>query len=246
MRTIKLTVAYDGTAYAGWQRQANGPSIQGLIEDALGRIEGAPVVLHGAGRTDAGVHALAQVAHAALTAGHDGARLRRALNAVLPRDVRVTAVADAPPGFHARFSAIGKVYEYRILNASFASPFLYRYVWHVRPPLDLDRLREASNTLVGTHDFAAFQATGATSRSTERTVTRIDWQHGGVDELLVMRIEGNGFLRHMVRTIVGTVAEVGSGRWPVARVAEALASRNRTRAGPTAPPQGLFLVQVLY
>lgn len=247
MRCLKLTIQYDGTAYVGWQRQLAGASIQALLEDALAPIEGAPVTVHGAGRTDAGVHALAQVASVTLSAGIDTAALGRALNAVLPGDVRVTGVEQAPDGFHARFSAIGKTYEYRIVNAPFVSPFLAKYVWHVPQPLDLDAMREAAAPLAGRHDFAAFQATGSTVHSTERTIESVEWEPaGGYDRPLVMRVSGDGFLRHMVRNLAGTLVEVGCGRWEPQRVREILESRSRARAGPTAPPHGLFLVGVRY
>jgi tRNA pseudouridine38-40 synthase len=244
---IKITLQYDGTEYVGWQRQAAGVSIQSLLEDALGPIEGSPVVVHGAGRTDAGVHALAQTATVALTATLSPSVLTRALNAVLPSDVRVLDAEEVDPAFHARFSATGKVYEYRIVNAPLVSPFLHRYVWHVGQPLERGAIREAAGMLAGTHDFAAFQGSGSTVATTVRTVGSIEWEDGaGHDRPLVMRIEGDGFLRHMVRNIVGTLVEVGVGRWPARRVAEVLASRDRTQAGPTAPAHGLFLVRVLY
>lgn len=247
MRTLRLTLQYDGTAYVGWQRQATGVSIQGLIEEALAPIEGAPVVVHGAGRTDAGVHALAQVATVGLNAAIPTDTLARALNAVLPADVRVLAIEEADPAFHARFSAAGKVYEYRIVNAPLVSPFLVRYVWHLTQPLDLAAMRAGAECLVGTHDFAAFQGAGSTVTSTERTVRSIVWEDGGGYDLpLVMRIEGGGFLRHMVRNIAGTLVEVGIGRWAPDRVGAILESRDRTQAGPTAPAQGLFLVRVEY
>jgi tRNA pseudouridine38-40 synthase len=247
MRTIKLTVQYDGTGYVGWQRQENGLSIQGLLENALSPIEGTPVVVHGAGRTDAGVHALAQVGSVTIAARLDCGTLLRALNAVMPADVRVIGAEEMPAGFHARFSATGKIYEYRIVNAPLVSPFLHRHVWHVVPPLDIDAMREAAQSLVGHHDFAAFQGAGSSVSSTERTVRRIEWQDGGGYDLpLVMRVEGDGFLRHMVRTIAGTLVEVGLGRWPAGCVADILASRDRTLAGLTAPARGLFLVRVLY
>jgi len=247
VRTLKLTVQYDGTAYVGWQRQETGESIQGLIEEALRPIEGGPVAVHGAGRTDAGVHALAQVAHVRLGSTLDPGTLARALNATLPPDVRVVEAVEAEGDFHARFNAVGKVYEYRVLNGPTVSAFLHRYVWHVPMSLDLDAIREASAALVGHHDFAAFQGAGSTVTSTERTVTRLEWHDGGgFDHPIVMRIEGDGFLRHMVRNIVGTLVEVGVGRWPAPIVAEILHSRDRTLAGPTAPARGLFLVRVLY
>lgn len=247
MRTVKLTVQYDGTGYVGWQRQENGTSIQGLLEAALSPIEGASIVVHGAGRTDAGVHALAQVGSATLTSRLDCGTLVRALNAVLPTDVRIIAAEDMPPAFHARFSATGKIYEYRIVNAPLVSPFLHKYVWHVMQPLDIAAMRVAASALIGRHDFAAFQGAGSSVATTERTVCSIEWQDGGGYDLpLVMRIEGDGFLRHMVRNIAGTLVEVGLGRWPAGCVPGILASRDRTLAGPTAPASGLFLVRVLY
>jgi tRNA pseudouridine38-40 synthase len=247
VRILKLIVEYDGTDYVGWQRQPEGVSIQGLLEDALAAFEGAPVIVHGAGRTDAGVHALGQVASVALTATHNTDAVQRGLNAVLPADVRVIDASDAPEGFHARFSARAKVYEYRIANASFVSAFLHRYAWHVPGRLDSGRMCEAAAVLQGTHDFTAFQGAGTTVSSTVRTIQAIEWHGGaGFDRLLVMRIEGDGFLRHMIRNIVGTLVEVGFGRWPVTRVGEILSGRDRGQAGPTAPPAGLFLASVKY
>ena len=247
MRCIKLTLQYDGTAYVGWQRQDNGASIQGLLEQALEPIEGAPVTVHGAGRTDAGVHALAQVASITINSRLGCGTLVRALNAVLPADLRVLSGEEMPPDFHARFSATGKIYEYRFVNAPMVSPFLYRYAWHIVAPLDLDVMRHAAAALIGTHDFAAFQGAGSSIVGTERTVRRIDWHDGGGYDLpLVMRIEGDGFLRHMVRNIVGTLVEVGLGRWPAGCIPDILAARDRTFAGATAPAKGLFLVRVLY
>lgn len=246
VRTLRLTLQYDGTDYVGWQRQANGVSIQGLLEEALQPIEGAHVNVFGAGRTDAGVHALGQVASFRLSATIPPQRLVRALNAVLPADIRVVDAEDAPGDFHARFSATGKVYEYRIINDQAVSPFLRRFVWQVIPPLDLAAIRQASALLIGRHDFAAFQAVRASVRSTERTIRRLEWIEGRGDAPLVMQVEGDGFLRHMVRTIAGTLVQVGLGRWPVEYVSDVLASRSRLRAGNTAPAAGLFLVRVLY
>lgn len=247
MRTIKLTLQYDGTDYVGWQRQPNGTSIQALIEDALQPIEGRPVTVHGAGRTDAGAHALGQVASVTLGTDLEAPTIARALNGVLPMDVRIIGAEDAADDFHARFSAVGKMYEYRIVNAPIVSAFIYRYVAHVVAPLDIGAMREASALLVGRHDFAAFQAAGSVTASTGRTVHSIDWQDGGGYDLpLVVRISGDGFLRHMVRTIVGTVVQVGMGRWTAADVAGILDGRDRTKAGPTAPASGLFLARVDY
>ncbi len=247
MRTLKFTLQYDGSGYVGWQRQGVGTSIQGLLEDALEPFEGTRVTVHGAGRTDAGVHALGQVASVTLAAAIDTPTLMRALNAVLPAAVRVLAVDEMPSGFHARFSASGKVYQYRIVNAPLVSPFIHRYAWHVVPPLSLDAMREAAALLVGSHDFAAFQGSGSSVATTCRTVREIVWEEGGGhDRPTIMRISGDGFLRHMVRNIVGTLVEVGLGRWTPARVAAIRSSLDRTQAGPTAPPQGLFLVRVGY
>jgi tRNA pseudouridine38-40 synthase len=247
MRTLKLTIQYDGTNYVGWQRQAVGLSIQGLLEEALERFEGAPVTVHGAGRTDSGVHALGQVASVSIGATIDPPTLARALNAVLPPDVRILGVEEVDAGFHARFSAIGKVYEYRIVNAPVVSPFIRHYAWHLIPPLDLDAMREAAATLVGAHDFAAFQGAGTGVASTERVIRAIEWEDGSGNDLpIVMRVEGDGFLRHMIRNIMGTLVEVGIGRWTAARVPAILASLDRAEAGPTAPPQGLVLVRVQY
>jgi tRNA pseudouridine38-40 synthase len=247
MRTVKLTLQYDGTNYVGWQRQATGLSIQCLVEDALAPIEGGAVTVHGAGRTDAGVHALAQVASVSLEASLDAATLGRALNAVLPEDVRVIHVEEMPRSFHARFDARAKTYEYRILNAPFADAFMFRYAWHVAQSLDFERMRAGAVPLVGRHDFAAFQGTGSPVQSTERTVEEIRWEPGGAfDRPLVFRVTGDGFLRHMVRNMVGTLVEVGAGRLAPARVREILESRSRAQAGPTAPARGLFLVKVRY
>jgi tRNA pseudouridine38-40 synthase len=208
---------------------------------------GGPVTVHGAGRTDAGVHALGQVATVAFEGTLDPLTLARALNAVLPVDVRVLSVEEVAPCFHARFSAIGKAYEYRIVNAPFVSPFLSRYVWHVPQPLDLEAMRQAARALVGVHDFGAFHGAGSFVRSMERDIRRLEWTDGGGYDLpLVMHIEADGFLRHMVRNIVGTLVDVGVGRWPASHMETILASRDRSQGGSTAPPHGLFLVRVDY
>ena len=247
MRTLKITVQYDGTGLVGWQRQAAGTSVQALLEDALEPFDGAPVVVHGAGRTDAGVHALAQVATFSLRSAIDPPALARALNGVLPPQVRVLAAEEVPPHFHARFSATGKVYEYRIVNAPLASPFLHRYAWHVPQPLDLDAMRAAAAPLVGEHDFASFQGTGSIVASTSRTIRSLAWDDGGGYDLpLVLRIEGDGFLRHMVRNIAGTLVDIGTGRWPPDAIVRILDARDRRQSGRTAPPHGLFLTRVLY
>ena len=246
-RVLKLVLQYDGTDYVGWQRQATGTSIQGLIEEALHPIEGTAVTAHGAGRTDAGVHALGQVCSFKLSATIDQARLARALNAVLPADVRVASAIEAADGFHARFDATGKVYDYRIVNGPFISPFVRRYAWHVIPPLDVGAMQDAAQVLIGEHDFTTFRGAGSEAHTSVRTIRRIAWSgSGGPDDPLTIRFEGNGFLRHMVRSIAGTLVEIGLGRWPANAMKEILESRDRTRAGKTAPALGLFLVEVKY
>jgi tRNA pseudouridine38-40 synthase len=252
-RTLKLTVSYDGTRFVGWQRQAEGVSIQGLLEEALARFEGAPVAVHGAGRTDAGVHALGQVASVQITSAHPTDAVARGLNACLPQDVRVTDVQEAAVDFHARFSARSKTYRYLLRNASTVSPFERAFVWHVPEPLDLDAMQAAARALVGTHDFAAFRSTGSDTKETVRTLTQSEiltsWSapHGLDDAtLLAYEITGDGFLRHMVRAITGTLVDIGRGRRPAASMAALLAGGSRAQAGATAPPQGLFLVRVDY
>jgi len=256
-RMLKLTVAYDGTAYVGWQRQATGTSIQGLLEEALARIEGQPVTLTGAGRTDAGVHALGQVASVRVTSTLACERYVRALNVSLPEDVRVQRIEEMPDTFHARFDVRHKTYRYRLLHGPIASPFDARYAWHVTFPLDLDAMRTALARCVGEHDFAAFQGSGSAVNSTIRTIQRATLDEAPADSawprptdpearLLVLTLTGDGFLRHMVRNLTGTLVEIGRARWPPAELSRLLATKDRTQTGPTAPPQGLFLVDVAY
>jgi tRNA pseudouridine38-40 synthase len=263
-RTLKLTICYDGTRLVGWQRQAEGVSVQGLLEDALARFEGAPVAVHGAGRTDAGVHALGQVASVELTCVHPPEVLARGLNAALPPDVRIVDATDVPAGFHARFSAHDKTYRYLVHTGPFVSPFERPYVWHLQDALDLQAMRAAAAALVGTHDFAAFQSAGSSPATTVRTIRRSDvllqesrrslFLPAGADavptagaaRLLVYEIVGSGFLRHMVRAIVGSLVEVGKGRRDAGWFAAILAGGRRADAGATAPAQGLFLVGVDY
>lgn len=243
-RTLRLVIAYDGTAWQGWQRQAGGPTIQAAIEDAFLPMTGTPVTVMGAGRTDAGVHALGQVASVRYPGRHDAATVRRALNVRLPPDIRVLSVDDAPPQFHARFDATGKTYRYRIVTAEVASPFDRWFVWHLPGRLRTEAMREAAAHLVGRHDFAAFQAAHSTVRSTERTVTRVDLLPTG--DGLIIEVQGDGFLRHMVRTMAGTLVDVGAGRREAASMPALLRSRDRAQAGDTAPASGLTLVSVAY
>ena len=257
MRTVKLTVAYDGTRFVGWQRQASGESIQGWLEQVLERIEGTAVTVHGAGRTDAGVHAIGQVASVSLGGAHDSATLLRALNAQLPPDIRVRAVEDVAPDFHARFSARRKTYRYLVRHAPFADPFERAFAWHVPEPLRISDMIAAAAALSGTHDFSAFRSTGSDVTTTTRTIYRSELRavSGGAGApdtapagvLLAYDVEGDGFLRHMVRAIVGTLVEVGRGSRTVGSVAALLKTgAARAEAGPTAPAHGLYLVGVAY
>lgn len=244
MPRFKLTLAYDGTHFVGWQRQAAGESIQGLIEDVLARLDKAPVAVAGAGRTDAGVHALGQVASVSLQREIDGDTLRRALNAHLPVAIRVVASARVEDRFHARFDATSKHYRYRIWNEEVVSPFEAPYVWHLpSPPLDVAAMDAAAQLLEGTHDFASFQGQGAQTQTTERTLSRSRVVAGTP---LTYDVRGTGFLKHMVRSMVGTLVEVGRGRRTPESMADVLAGRSRACAGETAPAAGLFLVSVSY
>lgn len=244
LRTLKLTVAYDGTRYCGWQRQDNGPTIQAALEDAFLPLLGVTPTVHGAGRTDAGVHALGQVASVEADTPHPAAAIQRALNIRLDPDIRVLTVEDAPVGFHARFDAIGKTYRYRLWTAAVTSPFAHRYVWHVPQRLDVVAMQAAAHALLGRHDFSAFQSAGSEVADAVRTLDRIDLRKE--DDEVIVDVHGDGFLRHMVRAIVGTLVDVGAGRRDPVSTALLLASRDRGRAGDTAPAQGLTLVSVDY
>ena len=258
MRTFKLTLAYDGSDYAGWQRQSGAATVQAAVEAALRPLEGRPVTVHGAGRTDAGVHALGQVASVRLTHPIAASALAGALNARLPPDIRVLLAEQVAERFHARFDARGKVYRYRLATGPVASPLQRRYVWHLPHPVDGAAMQAAGALLRGRHDFAAFQTAAGEGGpvSTVRTIDALrvvpqagpDWSAagGGCGRIIDVEVAGDGFLRHMVRSIVGTLVEVGRGRRPAADVAAVLACRQRARAGPTAPARGLFLVRVDY
>ena len=244
MPSFKITLAYDGGPFVGWQRQASGTSVQGLIEEALRELDDRDVSVAGAGRTDAGVHAMAQVASFTLTRDVEADVIVRALNAKLPPEIRVLTAADVPASFHARFHAVAKAYRYRLWNADVLNPFERDYAWHVFGPLDVGAMAEAARFVEGRHDFAAFQGTGGKLR-TERMILRstVTASNGG---LITYDVTGDGFLRHMVRSIVGTLIEVGRGRQRPEWIRDVIASRDRAEAGRTAPAHGLFLVRVDY
>ena len=244
MRRVRLVLEYDGTNYAGWQRQSAAPSIQGTVENALSTLFHSPTQITGAGRTDAGVHALGQTAHLSTASELPAARILEGLNALLPGDIVARDVADAAEGFHARRDARLRVYTYAILNRAQPSALLRHYVYHVSDRLDLNAMRSAAAGLEGRHDFAAFRVTGTSTATTQCTVTalRIEDDRGTI----LVTIGADRFLRQMVRMIAGTLVRVGRGALAVDAVARILASHNNAHAGPAAPPHGLYLVRVLY
>ncbi len=240
-----MTVAYDGSAYAGWQVQPAHPSVQERLEAALAQLSGHRPRVHSSGRTDTGVHARGQVAHFDLPSAFDATKLRRGLNAVLPADIRVLALAEAAPEFHARYDAAGKEYRYFLWNDEVLPPFLARYRTLERRPLDVDAMRRAAALLVGRHDFASFTANP--NREIDGTIRHL--QALGVARRgreVVIRARGDGFLYRMVRSLAGFLIRVGRGELPPDSAREILGSRLRTARVPTAPPQGLFLWRVFY
>lgn len=245
MQNFKLTLEYDGTAYRGWQRQAEGPTIQAEIERALGRLTGAPVTVIGAGRTDAGVHALGQTAHFHSPTRLSPETLRRGLNALLPEDIAVRECLPVPATFHARYDARGKRYRYRILHRDVRSALERNRSWFLDRPLDLEAMRRAAAHLVGRRDFKSFESSGSPRAHTVRTVTAAEW-HIGEDGILGFEIEADGFLRGMVRNVVGTLAAVGQGRLSPGDIPRILEARDRRCAAACAPARGLFLVRVIY
>lgn len=248
MPTFKLTLSYDGTAYAGWQVQAQDRTIQGELERALRTILGTPVRAVASGRTDAGVHALAQVVSFACETRLGTGTLRKALNANLPRDLAVLDIQEAPPGFHAIRDAVRKRYRYVIQDGPTRDVFLRAYAWQISQRLDVAAMRTAAATLLGTHDFSSFETAGSARVTSVRTITELQVQRcsGGQSDRIAIEIEADGFLYNMVRNIVGTLVAVGRGKQPPQWVAQVLTAKDRKRAGVTAPPQGLFLVQVDY
>ena len=245
LRTIRLLLQYDGTRYLGWQRLGNEPrTIQGRLEAVLSRMSGEAVQVVGAGRTDAGAHALGQVASFRTASPLPAQEILEYCNRYLPEDIAVLAAEEAEPRFHARYRASGKRYEYRIDSQPVPDVFRRRYAWHVFERLDLEAMRRAASLLVGEHDFRSYTALKSRSKSTVRHLHSLRVESGR--GLVRLNLEADGFLYNMARVIVGTLVEVGLGRMAPERVAEILAARDRSLAGPTAPAHGLFLVEVLY
>jgi tRNA pseudouridine38-40 synthase len=249
MRHFKLTIAYDGTDFHGWQMQLNKPTIQGEIVNVLRRITQEIVQLHGAGRTDAGVHALGQVASFHTQSGLSAAEFQRALNALLPPTIRITAAEEVGPDFHARWSARRKTYRYRLYRGKVVPPMLWRYVLHYPFPLDEGAMRDAAGRFVGMHDFASFAAsTGSEEddkeRSTEREIFSAELARSPDGDELVFTACGRSFLRYMVRKMVGTLLDVGRGKLAPADIERLYELKDRSKSGPTVPPQGLCMVRV--
>jgi tRNA pseudouridine38-40 synthase len=244
MQNYKIIIQYDGTNYHGWQIQLNGRTVQGELTRVLSILDHRHVTVYGAGRTDAGVHAEGQVANFFTEKNFQAALLRDAINANLDRDIRVLEVAHVSDSFNARYSAALKTYRYRICTADVVSPFEYRYVHHYRAGLDIEQMRLAGAALVGSHDFSAFTVASSDAEDHLRTVVGLVIEQKA-NEISIL-VSADGFLRYMVRTIVGTLIDVGRGKRTAASVAEALESRNRSNAGASAPANGLTLVRVDY
>lgn len=244
-RNFRITIEYDGGNYAGWQCQKNARTVQGEIESALAAMVGRPVRLSASGRTDAGVHALGQVANFHCDTRLSPETLQKALNSMLDGDIVIRDCREAADGFHARFDAVGKTYHYHILNRPLPSAIHRRHVWFIRKPLDVAAMQHAADLLAGEHDFSAFEGAGSPRAHAVRTVLSARFEAEG-DGRIVFEISANGFLRFMVRNIVGTLVTVGHHRIPPEEFKAVLESRDRRRAGATAPPQGLFLMKVWY
>ncbi len=245
LRRIALTVEYDGTNLCGWQRQDNGPTVQGHIETVLSQILNGPIRVWGASRTDSGVHARGQVCHFDTTRPISVEGIVRGLNSLLPTTIAIANGRETNADFHARFSSRGKDYRYLIWNRPQRAPRLATRVWHIRRPLELGPMMSAANRLVGEHDFSAFRATGCSAKTANRAIygIAIGGRSGG---LIAIDVRGNAFLRNMVRIVVGTLADVGTGRLTTENISAILESKDRTQAGQTAPAAGLSLIRVHY
>ncbi len=243
-RRIKLVVGYCGTQYHGWQIQPNVVTVQGTLEAALGTIANETIRVHASGRTDTGVHALGQVVHFDTTSPIAISSLVRGLNSLLPSDIVVKRARDVPTDFHARYSARRKTYAYVVHNHPLRPVFHIPYVWHVTQPLHLDAMQTAAQTLIGQHDFSAFRAASCAAHSPVRSLMRMTVKRRG--KRILFLLTADGFLQHMVRNIVGTLVQIGRGQMEAGAMPAILESRQRNMAGATAPPQGLYLVRVMY
>jgi tRNA pseudouridine38-40 synthase len=245
MRTIKLLIEYDGTNYLGWQVQAKGSTIQGAIEEKLKQITGESIRLIGSGRTDSGAHAFGQVAHFRIESRMNASSIQKALNSLLPQDIVIQKAEEVKDDFHARKKAKSKIYQYRILNRDFRSAIGRGYVWHISQKLDLKAMRQATRHLIGEHDFSSFRSVGTPTKTAVRKIIRAEWKRSA-DGLLRFEIEATGFLKQMVRAIVGTLVEIGKGKINPEEFRRILESKDRKQAGSTAPAHGLFLKEVKY
>jgi tRNA pseudouridine38-40 synthase len=243
-RKLRLSIEYDGTGFAGWQRQIGQRTVQGTLEDTLFQLLGERTEVRGAGRTDAGVHAAGQVASLTIANRIPAIGLMRGMNSILPADVAIVDAADADAAFDARFSARGKVYRYRIWNHFVRSPLHARTSWHCRRPLDLETMRGAAAILCGEHDFRGFRASDCDRRNTVRVIRRFEISKQGA--LVEVDVEATAFLKNMVRILVGTLADVGRGKLDVRSVQRALEQGDRAAGGVTAPAAGLTLLRVMY
>lgn len=246
MHNFKLIIEYDGSAYHGWQRQAGDTTIQEEIEKALGRMTRQPITLIGSGRTDAGVHARGQTANFTC----DDTRIsplefQKGLNSMLGGGIVIRSCETAPEAFHSRYDVTSKTYRYRIRNHPLPQAIGRQYQWHIRAPLDMGAMQTASRQLLGSHDFKTFEGAGSPRQHSVREILRAEWRRE-TDQHLAFFISANGFLRFMVRNIVGTLVEVGQGKRSPDEIPALIAARNRSQAGPTAPPQGLCLMEVCY
>jgi tRNA pseudouridine38-40 synthase len=251
MRYFKLTIAYDGTDFHGWQVQSNRPTIQGQIVSVLERLTQEKIALHGAGRTDAGVHALGQVASFRTQSALSPPEFQRALNALLPHAIRIVASQEVGPTFNARWSAKGKTYRYRLYRGKVVPPFIHRYVLHYPFPLDEDKMRDAAARFVGIHDFASFAAsTGSEDddqeRSTDREIFSTELLRSPDNEELIFTVKGRSFLRYMVRKMVGTLLDVGRSKLTPDDIDRLYELKDRSKSGPTVPSQGLVMVEVFH
>ncbi|WP_027359387.1 tRNA pseudouridine(38-40) synthase TruA [Desulforegula conservatrix] len=244
-KTFKLTIQYDGTDYHGWQRQPGLATIQGELEKLLSMITRQQVIIEGSGRTDSGVHALGQVASFSVDTGLCAGDFFRALNGLLPGDICITECKEVANGFHARFDAVGKTYRYCILNRILRDPFKRKYIWQFQKRLDLEAMKEAAEYFVGEYDFKSFENAGSPRLHTVRHISSAVFKKadGG---MIHFEVTANGFLQNMVRNIVGTLVDVGMSRTRPKEIKDIIAAKDRTKAGPTAPPLGLFLLEVYY